>query len=208
MKYKSFLGLFVFLFSFHVAADVSKKADTPENRKILSSVEQAYNQVKTLKADFAQFNSEMKEDVQTGELFLSRPGKLRLVYSVGSPLEFYVNNGYLIYHDKDLKEVSYFDVEQTPVGLILKQELKFSDPEILVTDVYEMLDEYFVTVEKKGASELGSLTLIIDKETLRLKQWDVVDMKNIRSTVSLFNAEQNVPIDKNLFLFQNPYQKQ
>ncbi len=187
--------------------DVEKAIDTPQNRTILKKVETAYNKIKTLKAEFAQFNSKTKNDLQTGTLYMSRPGKMRLVYQKGSPLEFYANNGYLIYHDKDLKEVSYFDLNQTPVSLILKSSLKFNDPEFLVTSVKDILDEYKVTAVKKGAKELGSLTLIIDKESLLLKQWEVVDMQGIKSTVSLYNINQNVSIDKNLFLFQNPYEK-
>ncbi len=188
-------------------ADVASKIDTPENRKILTAVETAYNKIKTIKARFAQFNSKMTDDLQTGILYMSRPGNLRLVYEQGSPLEFYANNGYLIYHDKDLKEVSYFDMEQTPVSLILKKELKFDDPEFLVTDVSDVLDEYYVTAEKKGAGELGRLTLIIDKDTMQLKQWDIVDMQNVKSTVSLYETEVNIPVDKAMFLFHNPYQK-
>ena len=194
-------------FSLPAVADIDKKVDTAENRAILKKVETAYNKIKTLKAEFAQFNSKTENDLQTGTLYMSRPGKMRLVYEKGSPLEFYAVNGYLIYHDKDLKEVSYFDLSQTPVNLILKKELKFSDPEFLVTSVQDVLDEYKVTAVKKGAKELGSLTLIIDKEALILKQWEVVDMQGIKSTVSLYNIKQNTPIDKKLFFFQNPYKK-
>ena len=194
-------------FSLPVMADVDKKINTPENQVILKKVEIAYNKIKTLQAEFAQFNSKTENDLQTGTLYMSRPGKMRLVYEKGSPLEFYAVNGYLIYHDKELKEVSYFDLNQTPVNLILKKELKFSDPEFLVTAVQDVLDEYKVTAVKKGAKELGSLTLTIDKEALLLKQWEIVDMQGIKSTVSLYNIKQNTPIDKKLFFFQNPYKK-
>ena len=91
--------------------------------------------------------------------------------------------------------------------MILKQTLRFDDPEFLVTDVRDILDEYYVTAIKKDARELGSLTLIIDKETLQLKQWDVVDIEGVKSTVSLYETQFNVPLDKKLFLFHNPYQK-
>ena len=204
---KKILLATILCFSLPAFADIDKKIDTPENRAILKKVETAYNKIKTLKAEFAQFNSQTENDLQTGTLYMSRPGKMRLVYEKGSPLEFYAVNGYLIYHDKDLKEVSYFDLSQTPVNLILKKELKFSDPEFLVTNVQDILDEYKVTAVKKGAKELGSLTLTIDKEALLLKQWEIVDIQNIKSTVSLYNIKQNEPIDKKLFFFQNPYKK-
>lgn len=204
---KKILFALICCFSLQAFADIDKKINTPENMAILKKVETAYNKIKTLKAEFAQFNSKTENDLQTGTLYMSRPGKMRLVYEKGSPLEFYAINGYLVYHDKELKEVSYFDLNQTPVSLILKKELKFSDPEFLVTSVQDVLDEYKVTAVKKGAKELGSLTLTIDKEALVLKQWEVVDMQGIKSTVSLYNIKQNSPIDKKLFFFQNPYKK-
>lgn len=188
-------------------ADIDQKIDTPQNRAILTQVEKAYNNMHTLKAKFAQFNSKVKNDLQTGDIYLSKPGKMRLVYQKGSPLEFYANNGYFIYHDKDLKEVSYFELAQTPVELILKEKLSFKDPDFVVTDVQDVLDEYFVTAHKKGAKELGSITLVIDKDKMELKQWDVLDMQGVKSTVSLYKIEQNVPVDNALFAFKNPYKK-
>ena len=189
-------------------AIVDKKVDTPENWEILTAVEKAYNKIKTIQAEFAQFNSKIKDDLQTGTLYMSRPGQMRLVYEKGSPLEFYAVKGYLIYHDKEAKEVSYFELSQTPVELILQKELKFDNPAFVVTDVKDELDEYYVTAHKKEAPELGSLTIVIDKDTMQLKQWEVLDMQGVKSTVSLFNTKVNIPVDKTLFMFQNPYQKE
>lgn len=196
------LGLF---FALAARADIDAKINTPENRAILARVETAYNKIKTIRARFAQFNSKMKDDIQTGALYLSRPGKMRLVYDKGSPLEFYAFDGYFVYHDKELKEASYFELSQTPVELILKKELKFGDPGFVVSDVREMLDEYHVTAYKKGARELGTLTLVVDKQALVLKQWDVLDMQGVKSTVSLFDIQTNIPVDNALFVFHNPY---
>jgi len=205
---KKLLFFVLLITSLSANAIVDKSIDTPENRKILTAVETAYNKIKTIKAEFAQFNSKMQDDLQTGTLYMSRPGKMRLVYEHGSPLEFYAVNDYLIYHDKEAKEVSYFELSQTPVELILKKELKFDDPAFVVTDIRDVLDEYYVTAHKKDAKDLGSLTIVIDKDTMTLKQWEVLDIQGIKSTVSLFNTQVNIPVDKSLFIFQNPYQKE
>ena len=205
---KKILFALLLLTSVSTHAVLDKTIDTSENRKILTTVEKAYNKMKTIQAQFAQFNSKMKDDLQTGVLYLSRPGQMRLVYEQGSPLEFYATNGYLIYHDKESKEVSYFELSQTPVEWILKKELKFDDPAFVVTDVRDILDEYYVTAHKKDAKELGSLTLVIDKENLQLKQWEILDIQGIKSTVSLFDIKVNVPVNKKLFTFKNPYANQ
>lgn len=204
---KIWLVLALVLMPMAATAEIDKKIDTPQNRAILAEVEKAYNNMRTLKAKFAQFNSKIKNDLQTGDIYIAKPGKMRLVYEKGSPLEFYANNGYFIYHDKDLKEVSYFELAQTPVELILKDKLSFTDPDFVVTDVQDVLDEYFVTAHKKGAKELGSITLVIDKDKTELKQWEVLDMQGIKSTVSLYGIEPNAPVDNQLFAFKNPYKK-
>lgn len=204
---KIWLVLALVLMPMAATAEIDKKIDTPQNRAILTEVEKAYNNMRTLKAKFAQFNSKIKNDLQTGDIYIAKPGKMRLVYEKGSPLEFYANNGYFIYHDKDLKEVSYFELAQTPVELILKKKLSFTDPDFVVTDVQDVLDEYFVTAHKKGAKELGSITLVIDKDKMELKQWEVLDMQGIKSTVSLYGIKPNAPVDNQLFTFKNPYKK-
>ena len=203
-----FILICTLFWSIAAGAVVDKKVDTPANRKILTEVETAYNKIHTIRAEFAQYNSKIKDDLQTGTLYMSRPGQLRLVYEKGSPLEFYAVGGYLIYHDKESKEVNYFELSQTPVELILQKELKFDHPAFVVTEVKDELDEYYVTAHKKEAPELGSLTIVIDKDTMQLKQWDVLDMQGVKSTVSLFNTKVNIPVDKTLFMFQNPYQKE
>ncbi|MBO7257402.1 MAG: outer membrane lipoprotein carrier protein LolA [Alphaproteobacteria bacterium] len=207
MKKGLMVGVMALMMPFMAVADIHKSVDTPENRAILTKVENAYNSMRTIKAKFAQFNSKVKDDLQTGDLYLSKPGKMRLVYEKGSPLEFYAINGFFIYHDKDLQEVSYFDLNQTPVALILKDKLSFTDPDFVVSDVQDVLDEYFVSAHKKDAEELGTLTLVIDKDTLELKQWDVVDMQGVKSTVSLYDISANRPIKNSMFNFVNPYKE-
>lgn len=202
---KKILLLFMIVLTTPSFALVDKKIDTKENRAILTKVEKAYNKMKTLQAKFAQFNSKMKDELHTGTIYISKPGQMRLVYEKGSPLEFVATKGAFIYHDKDLEEVNYFDLNSTPVEWILREKLLFDDPGFVVTDVQDVLDEYFITAHKKGAKELGELTLVIDKDEMTLKQWDVLDVQGIKSTVSLFDIKQNIPIDKKIFMFQNPY---
>ena len=68
--------------------------------------------------------------------------------------------------------------------------------------VAEELDEYHVTAIKAGEPELGQLTLIVTQDPIALKQWELVDMKGIKSTVGLYEIEENIPVDNALFVFQ------
>ena len=78
MKKIFFLLFLIFALPSHAVVD--KKIDTPATREILNKVEKAYNKMRTLKAQFAQFNSKMKDELHTGTIYISRPGQMRLVY--------------------------------------------------------------------------------------------------------------------------------
>ena len=71
----------------------------------------------------------------------------------------------------------------------------------------EYVPEFFKTIRYFSGFTGSLATLIVDKETLELKQWDVLDVQGIKSTVSLFDIKQNIPIDKKVFLFSNPYKE-
>ena len=91
--------------------------------------------------------------------------------------------------------------------LILRSQLHFQDPDFTVIDIVHHLDEYHVKAVKTDAPDLGSLTLVIDAETLALKKWIVKDMQKVESTVSLYKTQFNKPLAKELFYFKNPYAK-
>ncbi len=196
-------SFFIFLlFAGNVQATVSNEINTPENKLILKKVEQLLNNITTMKSRFSEFSSKDGDFMKHGVFYLSRPNRMRLVYENPDSLEFIADGRYLIYHDKSFDQVSFLEINQTPAAILLKPQFSFEDPEFLVTDVHEELDEYHVTAIKANEPELGQLTLIVTQEPLELKQWELVDMKGIKSTVGLYEIEENIPIDDNLFVFK------
>ena len=202
MKKLFFLIIAIFI-SGTVHATVSSEIDTKQNRQILKKIETLLDSITTMKSRFSEFSSKDGDFMKHGVFYLSRPNRMRLVYDEPTQLQFIADGQYLIYHDKSFDQVSYLEINQTPAAILLKPHFSFDDPEFLVTDVKEELDEYHVTAIKANEPELGQLTLIVAQNPLELKQWELVDMKGIKSTVGLYEVEENVPVDDNLFVF-NP----
>lgn len=183
-------------------AVVDEKLDTPENRQILSKIEKMLDSMTTVKARFSEFSSKDGDFMKHGDFYLSRPNKMRLIYDEPVQIEFIADGQYFIYYDKDFDQVSVLEIDQTPAAILLKSGFSFDDPAFYVTDIKEELDEYHISAIKTGQGELGELTLIASQDPLELREWQLVDMKGIKSTVGLYEVQTDIDMDENLFIFK------
>ena len=199
---RKLLLLLVCLYAGMAEAVVPDALKTKENTAILAKAENLLNSFTTMRSRFTQFSNKDGDYLQHGDFYLSRPNKMRLVYDEPAELEFVADGYYLIYHDKSFDQVSYLEINQTPAAILLKPNFSFSDPEFTVTNIQHELDEYRITAVKTDEEELGELTLVLsDGEPVTLKQWDLVDAKGIKSTVGLYEIEENIKLDPKLFVF-------
>ena len=196
------LFLLTLFFASSGFAIVPEKLDTPENREILTKVEQMLRSIKTMQSRFSEFTSKDGDFMKHGDFYLSRPNKMRLIYDAPSDVEFIADGLYFIYYDKGFDQVSYLEIDQTPAAILLKPNFTFDDKEFLVTGIEQDLDEYRISAVKNKEPELGELTLITGTNPVDFRQWELVDAKGIKSTVGLYETQMNKPIDDNLFIFK------
>lgn len=201
---KALLILSFCLFAFSARAVVPPELDTPENRKILKQVEGVLSKIKTMKSRFSEFSSKDGDFMKHGDFYMSRPNKMRLIYDEPTPLEFIADGQNFIYYDKSFDQISLLDINQTPAAILLKPDFTFDDPAFEVTDIKQELDEYHISAIKTGQAELGTLTVIVTQDPLEFNQWELVDMKGIKSTVGLYETVLNKPVDESLFVFKKP----
>ena len=196
------LLLWVLLFASSGYAIVPEKLDTPQNREILTKVEQMLRSITTLKSRFSEFTSKDGDFMKHGDFYLSRPNKMRLIYDAPADVEFIADGMYFIYYDKGFDQVSYLEIDQTPAAILLKPNFTFDDAEFLVTGIEQDLDEYRISAVKNKEPELGELTLITGIDPVDFRQWELVDAKGIKSTVGLYETQMNTPVDESLFVFE------
>ena len=85
----------------------------------LAKAEQYLNGISTLQARFTQVNPDGSSN--EGDLYISRPGKMRLVYDPPTPMLMVADGVFLIYVDTQMKDVSHIDLNDTPAGLLLRK---------------------------------------------------------------------------------------
>jgi outer membrane lipoprotein-sorting protein len=165
----------------------------------LKKAEAYLNGITTLKARFVQVNPDGGS--YTGDLFISRPGRMRLAYDKPIPMLMVADGKFLIYVDTQMNDASHLDLNETPAGLLLKENLSFSDPSVKVLDVKRGAGTLEITSAMTRDPAAGKLTMVFSEGPFELRQWRVVDAQNKEVIVTLENPQKGVALDKALFRY-------
>jgi outer membrane lipoprotein-sorting protein len=168
----------------------------------IAKAEAYLNSVTTLKARFMQVSPD--GNTAEGSVLLLRPGRLRLDYDPPSPIQVVADGTYLIYYDKELKQVSYVGLDTTPAGILVRDKIRLTGADLKVLKVGHQPGVVNVTVTKAEDPKQGNITLVFTESPYQLRQWQLTDAQGQVTTVSLFDAETGVPLAKELFFFKDP----
>lgn len=182
-----------------IAPELALDADAQAQ---LQRIEASLNAVRTVRSAFQQ-NASNGETAQ-GQLYLKRPGRLRVEYQPPVPILVVADGSFLVYYDRALEQVSYIPLSSTPAGILLEKQISLNDPELVVTDYQQVDGTIRVAVTRKTAATEGSILLIFDEQTAALRQWAVTDAQGITTLVTLLDPAFNVDVDSSLFVFKDP----
>ena len=120
-----------------------------------------------------------------------------------SGLRIFADGHWLIYFDRELDELTYLPLEDTPAGLLVRDRIVLSG-DITVSRIERGGGTLRVTLHKAGKADLGTITLVFTDAPIALKQWVVTDAQGIATRVTLVKPEFNVTLDAKLFEFKDP----
>jgi len=172
----------------------------PADTKDLQRIEAHLNDIENLRARFVQVSS--NGQIATGKLIIARPGKMRLEYDPPTPIMLIANGDFLVYIDKELQQTTHFFVDKTPLGFLLKNEIKLSG-DITVTKFSRGSNTLIASISKSRDPEKGSITVVFSDKPLALKKWIVKDAQGIKTTVTLNNPERITKVDPSIFDLNN-----
>jgi outer membrane lipoprotein-sorting protein len=194
MKRLFFLGLCAVLLAARPAF-----ALTDAEAAAVKKAEAALNAVTTMKSRFVQVDAD--GTTHEGDLYLSRPGKMRLVYDPPTQMLMVADGVFLIYVDKEMDDVSHIDLNDTPAGLLLKKNLSFSEPGVKLLGVHLGAGTVEITAAQAKDPAAGRLTFVFSENPFELRQWRVIDAQNKEVQVTLMSPAYGVPIDGKLFKY-------
>ncbi len=173
---------------------------TDAENAALKKAEVTLNSVKTMKARFLQVNPDGSS--HEGDIYVSRPGRMRLVYDPPTPMLMVADGTFLIYVDTEMKDASHIGLDDTPAGILLKDNLSFSDPAVKLNGVKIGPGTVEITASMAKDPGAGKLTMVFSDAPFELKQWRVVDSQNKEVSVTIFDAKTGVNLDKSLFRYE------
>jgi len=168
----------------------------------LRGIETYLNGLHTLKAKFLQIGPDGA--TTTGTAWLDRPGRMRFEYDPPSPLLLVAGHGTVVFRDNKADQTSNIPMEQTPLGLLLRNEIRLSG-DVTVTDFQHSPGKLQITAVKTASPGDGSLTLIMNADPMALEGWSVVDAEGRQTRVQLSQAVLGGQFDPALFVFVDPH---
>lgn len=173
-----------------------------DDKADIKRIEAYLNALGTLKSHFLQVSSNGTQ--AEGDVYVNRPGRMRIQYDPPTPVEIVATGTFLVYHDKDLEQVTWLGMDATPAGILLDETVQLSG-KVTVLGLEREATTLRVTMAKTDDPTAGTLTLVFADKPLSLKKWTVVDAQGLLTTVALINPAFGVPLAKELFSFTDPY---
>lgn len=167
----------------------------------LQAIENYLNSIKNMEADFVQTSS--NGGTAEGKLYIAKPNKIRMEYNDPTAVLIVGDGNYIVFHDKDLDQVTHIDYDDIPASLILANDIKIDGKNIKATNFYQDAGITSVTLDYKEKGDMGPITLTFTNNPLELKQWKITDPQNIEVKVSLYNIMQDVEMKDSLFKFKD-----
>lgn len=187
------------------AIDQNAVALSPADRAVIERIERYFNSIRTMHARFLQSASTGQQ--AEGDVYLNRPGKLRIDYDPPVPIVIVADGTWLIYHDRKVNQVSYLPLGTTPAGILVENKISLTGADLRITHFAHEAGVIRVTMVRAASPGEGSLTLIFADNPLQLKQWQVTDPQGIVTRVTLSDVTTGVGLDAELFNFVDPRQK-
>lgn len=174
---------------------------TDRDRADIARAEAWLNALRSLKARFLQIAS--NGAATEGTAWIVRPGRMRVEYDPPEPLLLVASAGQFFYFDRQLKQATTIPVSTTPLGLLLRENLRLAG-DVTVRGIERGGGLVRITIFRTGAPAEGRLTLVFGTEPFELKQWAVVDAQAQETRVSLYQPEFGARYPDLLFDFNDP----
>ena len=171
---------------------------------LLNTAQDYLAKVQTIKANFVQINPSSSV-VSSGNIMISKPGKLKMSYSEPYRIDYYINNDSLVQYDHDLDEVTRADAPENPLKVLLYDGITLANNELMnVTNVTDEGKSFTVYLLNKAETvrEISGLILKFKKMPVELFSIGRVDYEGNNTQTNFSAIETNKEISDSEFSFK------
>ena len=181
-----------------VALFLSVSANAEVNKKYVQSAEKYLNSITGLTGDFIQTSN---GKVAKGLFSMLRPGRVRLDYT-NSKIQLISDGSDLYFFDKSLDQITTVPLTSTPAGILVRKNIDLQNADIVVSDTFDGNTTFALTMHLRDNKGLGHMTVVFDKNPVKLKSWTVTDATGVSTDVVFKNLKKKTDFEKNYFQIQ------
>lgn len=187
---KIFFSIFAWLFVGTCFADV--------DLNLVKNAETYLNSITGLTGDFIQTANGNQEK---GTFSMLRPGRVRLDYD-DMPVQLIADGKDLYFFDSSLDQITTVPLTSTPAGILIRKNIDLRNADINVVETKDDKTVFALKMNLKGQEGLGNMTVVFDKNPIKLNSWTVVDATGARTDVAFYDLKKKSNFDKNFFQIQ------
>ena len=163
----------------------------------LNKISDYINGLTTLQADFEQINSD--GSIDTGKLYIRRPGKMRLEYTAPNNALVIAGAGSVaIFDDKSKNGPTLFPLKKTPLNLLLKKNVDLYKNEMITEHTANNENTFIVAKDPKRKSQ-GSIKMMFSNSPVSLQGWTITNQSNQKTKIILDKLDKKTKIPLYLF---------
>lgn len=168
------------------------------DKKLIASAEKYLNSITGLTGDFVQ-TSNGKTD--KGVFSMLRPGRVRLDYN-DAPVQLISDGDDLYFFDKSLDQITTVPLTSTPAGILVRKNIDLQNADIVVSETNDAKNTFSLKMFLRDQMGLGNMTVVFNKNPVKLNSWTVVDATGTSTDVVFSNLKKKTDFGKNYFQIQ------
>jgi outer membrane lipoprotein-sorting protein len=150
---------------------------------LVQKVSAYFNRMTAIKGAFTQISAGGAR--LRGKFYVQRPGRFRFDFARPSRLVIVSDGRQVAIQDHDLKTDDRWDLDQTPFGALLQQDVDLLR-DARFFEVQESDDAIVISFEDKGQSMPGPLKIVLAKQpALELRKWITKDLQGRDTLIEL-----------------------
>lgn len=177
---------------------LSGGANAATDTNLVSAAEKYLNSITGLSGDFIQTAGGKK---QLGTFSMLRPGRVRLDYR-DMPVQMIADGKDLYFFDKSLDQITTVPLTSTPAGILIRKNIDLKNADINVVDTADGGKTFSLKMNLRGQEGLGNMTVVFDKNPIKLNSWTVVDATGATTDVAFRGLKTKTDFGKNYFQIQ------
>ena len=174
-------------------------AESSEDKEILTKIENAWNDVDTMSANFMQINAD--GTIDEGIFYLKKPYKSRFEYLNKQNEIIITNRNLLNIVDSSGYQIDGYPLGDTPLKKIMGKGINLSEI-FNIKNISQINGDYQIEVLSLSENEFGQATFYFSEDTFDLKKWEIIDEFDNLIVLEFTNLQKNISLGQNLFVIR------